>query len=153
LDTAIGPQLRAFSPKAYESAVGWIFGGPEGHSSFNRHPDDPLFEQRFVLTWLWNHTTNNGQEPWLFCNSQNAASLPDDDENYDTCVFRSYTGYLDVYNEVNATLWLSNAHECTWPGKYCTGEMVSEITLHDMNLQGEFIPPFELQQASRRTSR
>jgi Leucine-rich repeat (LRR) protein len=146
LDATIGEQLRAFSPDAYESALGWMAGGTENHL-LNRYQDAMLFEQRFVLAWFWYHTTKNGEELWKSCNPPHASSLDDEGETDDTCVFLSYTGGIlhDGYDAVNATRWLSNTNECTWPGISCTvlynnevDGLVTEIVLPGMNLQGDF---------------
>jgi Leucine-rich repeat (LRR) protein len=156
LDASMAPNLRDFSPNAYELALGWL---ADMNHSLNRQPeyddendDALLLEQRFVLAWLWYHTTKNGEEPWLSCNPPNASSssssslLGDEDENNnDTCVFQNHTGVSDdgsqvFYQQDNATRWLSNTHECTWPGIYCneTTGVVWAISLRGMNLQGEF---------------
>lgn len=136
LDASIAPNLRAFSPEAYDSALSWL----AGIDSFDRQRADPLFEQRFVLAWLWYHTTKNGLEPWLSCNPPNA-SLGEND----TCVFQNHTGLNNdgsqvFYKEDNATRWLSSTNECTWPGIYCNEEtgVVWAISLRGMNLQNEF---------------
>jgi Leucine-rich repeat (LRR) protein len=134
LDASMALPGRAFSPEAYDSAVRWL----AGTDSLDRQPDDPLFEQRFVLAWLWYHTTKNGQEPWLSCN-------PPNDSGDNTCVFQNHTGISDdgsevFYKEDNATRWLSGTSECTWPGIYCNEETgaVWAISLRGMNLQAEF---------------
>jgi hypothetical protein len=134
LDASIAPRLRSFSPQAYESALGWLAASSSDHSF---HDDDPmLFQQRFVLAWLWYHTTKNGQEPWLSCNppppshvvSSSNGKDGESEENINTCVFQNHVNVSNdgsqlVYTaEANATRWLSNTHECTWPGIYCHNE-------------------------------
>jgi Leucine-rich repeat (LRR) protein len=131
---AIAPQLRAFSPNAYESALGWMASGTAKNHSFHRQLDDPLLEQRFVLAWFWYHTTNNGQEPWLSCNPPNASSLfNDEEENNDMCEI------IEFQDTKIASRWLLGTDECTWAGITCDSfGQVLMIGLDGKNLQGEF---------------
>ena len=114
---------------SYDSALTWF--GVRGLGI-----GDPNL-QRFVLGWMWYHTTNNGADPWISCNppslgeSMQCEFLADNtsSDNEDLC----YTSKTSVNR------WLSSADECSWAGISCdlTGR-VTAIMLPGAGLKGNF---------------
>jgi hypothetical protein len=95
--------------------------------------DSPRLLQRFVLTFLYFHTTELGEGEWRSCNP------PKDDED-DRCQF------LELDRQPNGTeafipidgriRWLSAAQECEWSGVTCANDQVARIRLVSQQLTG-----------------
>jgi hypothetical protein len=79
--------------------------------------DENLF-QRFMLAFLWFHTTNNGDTKWRSCN-------PPENNEDDRCVFEVFSRtpldeiyFVPLEDQVR---WLSGENECSWVGVECAG--------------------------------
>jgi hypothetical protein len=98
-------------------------------------PADTNFLQRYMMAFIWFHTTDNGQSEWRSCN-------PPKDGEDNTCVFEvrnvmtNNTEYYSPQN--NKVRWLSGESECTWVGVQCEG--------------GPTVLGFELSKSSRDVS-
>lgn len=103
--------------------------------------------QRFVLSWLYHHTTDNGQSPWIACNPPDGNTTIFNDT--DACVFFSVlevsfftSGGTDLclaYNPETDARWLSEADECGWAGITCNDEGdVTEMNLPAVGIRGPF---------------
>jgi len=73
--------------------------------------------QRFMMAFLWFHTTENGETEWKSCN-------PPREGESNTCVFSKFIvdGNLeDAYFEPipDQLRWLSGGDECLWTGVNC----------------------------------
>ena len=108
------PESIPSSPEAFALALEWF----SNQDPVQLEPDNPRFVQRFVLVWLWFHTTNNGNNPWNTCNPPDLQKEEDD-----SCVFSKFLEFNSDgspdYEQVNSTRWLTGTHECddNWPGK------------------------------------
>jgi hypothetical protein len=74
--------------------------------------------QRFMMAFLYFHTTDNGKAPWLSCN-------PPKKGEDDTCVALEFTRQPDdsitYVPRSGGTRWLSGQDECNWNGVECGG--------------------------------
>jgi hypothetical protein len=87
------------------------------------------FLQRYVLAFLWYHTTDNGNKPWRSCNPPNRSV----GEN-DTCTFLQWEQLENddvCFREVEGiNRWMSGAETCRWQGVDCsTGTEVLGIDM------------------------
>jgi hypothetical protein len=77
------------------------------------------FLQRYVLAFLWYHTTDNGNKPWRSCNPRDVTV----DEN-DTCTFLKWEQLENddvCFKEVEGVnRWMSGAETCLWQGVDCS---------------------------------
>jgi hypothetical protein len=77
------------------------------------------FLQRYVLAFLWYHTTDNGNKPWRSCNPRNVTVGEDD-----TCTFLQWEQLENddvCFKEVEgADRWMSGAETCRWQGVECS---------------------------------
>jgi hypothetical protein len=150
--------MITFSPLAYESAVRWISDDPLRYTnvSFDLNftvagrretelPEQNLNIQRFILSWLWYHTTNNGEDPWLSCNPPDVANGEELSCNF---LQSAYTTPDPVTDQIevcftgvpNRTRWMSDSSECDWVGVICdpSSSYVLGLQLYAHGLSGEF---------------
>jgi hypothetical protein len=101
--------------------------------------------QRFVLAWLYYHTTDVGMDPWISCNPPRA-----DRNETDTCTFLDSSSVFDLADGVeicyfgveDSARWLTATPECEWPAVFCNDAGVVEgLELNAIGLSGSF-PPF-----------
>uniref|UniRef100_A0A7S3P463 L domain-like protein n=1 Tax=Amphora coffeiformis TaxID=265554 RepID=A0A7S3P463_9STRA len=164
LQEYMGPDLHLSSSVAFESAVEWFFDDPNKYTNITFIGVDEttrrslqedgapkmLNIQRFVLAWLWFHTTANGQEPWLSCNPPGVPDAHNGDVGGNTCTFLFLTVlerpaqevYLCYTEAPEFPRWLTPASECTWPGVYCNdyadNTIVEELDLLGVGVRGTF---------------
>jgi len=104
--------LEAGTP--HYSAAQWIMKDDPMKLS----PSAPNLLQRFMMAFLWFHTTKNGEEKWRSCNP------PEEDED-NTCVFDQFTiagDDTEYYEPLEGRVrWLSGEDECFWVGVQCEG--------------------------------
>ena len=95
--------------------------------------DSPRLLQRYMLAFLYFHTTSLGEEEWRSCN-------PPKDGEDDTCTFFEFDRLPDgseAFNEIPGRIrWLSSAPECEWNGVLCRNEEVVGIRLVHQRLSG-----------------
>lgn len=122
--------------------------------------------QRFVLAWLWFHSTQNGNATWLSCNYMDSEDDSDNVDNNCTFLQFSHAIHIETDNDdenddrsailcmtgVPAVRWLSSSKtstnvsisECDWPGVTCNdlGEVI-QIELVAVGMSGN-LPSFLL---------
>mmetsp|Transcript_12958 Transcript_12958/g.31560 ORF Transcript_12958/g.31560 Transcript_12958/m.31560 type:complete len:1193 (-) Transcript_12958:654-4232(-) len=95
--------------------------------------DSSRLLQRYMLAFLYYHTTSLGEEEWRSCN-------PPKDGEDDTCTFFEFDRLPDgseAFNEIPGRIrWLSAAPECEWNGVLCANEVVVGIRLVHQKLSG-----------------
>ena len=95
--------------------------------------DSSRLLQRYILAFLYYHTTGLGEEEWSSCN-------PPKDGEDDTCTFVEFDRLPDgseTFNEIPGRIrWLSAAPECEWNGVLCANEVVVGIRLVYQQLSG-----------------
>ena len=110
-------------------AARWImFDDPK-----NLAPDAENLLQRYLLAFLYFHTTRNGQDVWRSCNppgiqgSDGNGNVYDDiiEGEPDKCILYEFVrlpnddiAYEPLYDRVR---WMSNTDECEWEGVKCQG--------------------------------
>ena len=168
LQDLVGPDLIALSPEAFESAVRWINADElrftnlvfelnvnDGTRVDDLLPEPVLNIQRFLLAWLYFHSTKNGQDPWLSCNPANT-TLGEDE----TCRYLQSAAIEDpldnsqvelCFSEISSKRWLSATPECEWPGVECdsngSNTVIWLLNLRAHGMKGEFPQFLELMPA------
>lgn len=103
------------------SATQWIINDDPKELA----PDDPNFLQRFMMAFLWFHTTENGTSEWFSCNPPK----PDEDSN---CVFQDALALVPPSDGIR---WLSGEDECTWAGVQCqSGPSILGFSLREFTI-------------------
>ena len=150
--TTINPELfypnvpLAFQ-RSFNSTLEW-FGA-------DNIPFESKTLQRFILTWFYYHTTDNGQSPWIVCNPSAGNITSEIDNSTDTCMFFGVSKNIGsfslcIFLDLKAT-WLSEADECRWAGISCNEDgRVTEINLPAIGIRGPF--PYFLSGLSYLTS-
>ncbi len=111
---------QAVSEKVYEqgtphySAANWIiYDDP-----MKLEETHPNLLQRYMMAFLYFHTTENGTKEWRSCN-------PPKDGEDDTCEFMEFVRMQDdsiaYVPRSGLTRWLSGLDECSWVGVECAG--------------------------------
>jgi hypothetical protein len=106
------------SPKVYimgtphYRAVEWIMN----EDPLQMEPNNPRLLQRYMMAFLYYHTTKNGEESWRSCN-------PPQGDEVDTCTYLEFTrldndtiAYTPKEDRIR---WLSGQDECFWEGVLC----------------------------------
>lgn len=114
---------------AYNEAAQWMLfrdpsrmspdsTGGEATRFLQEYSDSDLDSiQRFLLTYLWFATTNNGREQWISCNPSVSTDFEEEDCIYQKVIRRVPEGLQ--YTQIPWTRWLSGADECDWAGITC----------------------------------
>jgi len=113
---------------------------------------DVQFLQRYVLAFLWFHSTNMGKDAWRSCNpptfqkimgndSMVTPSSVEDDREGDTCTFLQWNKLENddfCFGAVEgANRWMSSVDTCKWQGVDCsTGTEVLGLDLVWQGLSG-----------------
>jgi hypothetical protein len=85
----------------------------------NDYSDDELdYIQRYLLTFLWFATTNNGRVVWESCNPV-LPKFTALDCQYQKAIRKLPDGSIQ-YQPIPWTRWLSSADECDWAGITCS---------------------------------
>ena len=113
---AVGPKVMEPGTPHY-SAAQWIMNEDPMQMGSN----NPNLLQRYMMAFLWFHTTDNGATKWRSCN-------PPKKNESDTCE------YLEFNRLANDTIvyvprsggvrWLSGQAECDWVNVECAGGSV-----------------------------
>ena len=126
--TEVGEQV--YQPGTPHSlAARWImFDDPKELA-----PDADNLLQRYLLAFLYFHTTRNGQDVWRSCNPPGIQGNDGDGNVYDDiiegepdkCILYEFIrlpnddiAYEPLYDR---TRWMSNTDECEWEGVKCQG--------------------------------
>ena len=129
------PTIPAAFQDSYRSTLAWFGVDQLGVNS----PD----LQRFVLVWLWYHTTNNGAVPWTHCNPRGSNVMQSQSCEFLTSLQLDDQSNLCFQSETPADRWLSPTNECNWGGISCSDSgQVTSIKLPGLGLVGNF--PFFL---------
>ena len=163
-----GPDLIAYSTKAFDLAVDWFYDDPLRYTNIkyigvNETTGEPFLEeseeenlnmQRFALVWLWFHSTLGGEEKWITCN-------PPVEGETDDCDFLAVSGteplgedVVICYTDLPFKRWLSrSAHECEWPGVLCdrsfSNSIAFQLELLAFGMKGTFPVFLQLMPAIR----
>jgi hypothetical protein len=148
VDFALGAPTSLAS-RAFFRAADWFY--VDGDFDRLSVPEDGFTAtgtqgiQRFVLAWLYYHTTDVGTDPWISCNPPRA-----DRNETDTCTFLDSSSVFDLADGVEICYfgvedfarWLTATPECEWPAVFCNDAGVVEgLELNGIGLSGSF-PPF-----------
>jgi hypothetical protein len=111
--SVVGEQIYQPGTPHY-SAANWIVN----EDPMQMSATDPNLLQRFMMAFLYFHTTDNGKAPWVSCN-------PPKQGEDDTCVALDFKRQEDdsitYVPRSGATRWLSGQDECNWEGVECAG--------------------------------
>jgi len=96
------------------SAARWIMN----EDPMKLSPHAPNLFQRFMMAFLWFHTTDNGKTEWRSCNP------PREGESNksvfeDLKISKDDSFYYDFSEDTDR--WLSGEDECSWAGIECAG--------------------------------
>ena len=116
LAQAVSPEI-AFQGTALRRAMDWIMN----EDPMMLRPNDPRLVQRYMMAFLYFHSTNNGESEWRSCN-------PPKEGEDDFCVFEEFGRDPDPYNDTivytpkpDRIRWLSGQDVCKWEGVICAG--------------------------------
>jgi hypothetical protein len=96
------------------SAAEWIMN----EDPLKLEADDTGLFQRYMMAFLYFHTTKNGKEKWRSCN-------PPQEGEDDTCTFLQFdraSNDTEIYVPKEGKIrWLSGQGVCSWEGVLCAG--------------------------------
>lgn len=130
----VGDNVHDPSSPLY-TAADWIIN----QDKLQRGLEHPDLLQRYLMAFLYFHTTNNGNRTWKSCNPP----LLGEDE---FCEFFQLTDQYEesiVLSPTIVTRWLSSQEECYWAGISCEGtSVITSLMLGAQELTGSL--PTEL---------
>lgn len=114
----------------HNNAINWIVN----EDPMQMEASDQNLMQRFMMAFLYFHTSDNGNKPWTSCN-------PPKEGEDDTCVGLQFARQPDDSVEYiprdGKFRWLSGKEECSWYGVLCEGgNKILGFNLIGFNLTG-----------------